>query len=182
MTVHVIVGERHCDNLNGSHLQIQVKTTFHLTVIHIMTLALLVKASDNNNNPTQVYPCLDNHTRIITGFRQLTSNTNPCFLPHMYICILVKLRISIHLFVNLHLSSISGSGYVFLLLYRLTKEDEYLYQAQKFSEFMQTKEFQTRARTPDSPYSLYEGLAGTVCFYADLLNPSMAAFPFFEVF
>lgn len=75
-----------------------------------------------------------------------------------------------------------GSGYVFLLLYRLTKADEYLYRAQKFSEFMQTKEFQTGARTPDSPYSLYEGLAGTVCFYADLLNPSSASFPFFEVF
>lgn len=77
---------------------------------------------------------------------------------------------------------VAGSGYVFLLLYRLTKEDEYLYRAQKFSEFMQTKEFQTGARTPDSPYSLYEGLAGTVCFYADLLNPSLASFPFFEVF
>lgn len=80
------------------------------------------------------------------------------------------------------LLSLLGSGYVFLLLYRLTKEDEYLYRAQKFSEFMQTKEFQTGARTPDSPYSLYEGLAGTVCFYADLLNPTLASFPFFEVF
>lgn len=83
---------------------------------------------------------------------------------------------------KISLLSLLGSGYVFLLLYRLTKEDEYLYRAQKFSEFMQTKEFQTGARTPDSPYSLYEGLAGTVCFYADLLNPSLAAFPFFEVF
>lgn len=75
-----------------------------------------------------------------------------------------------------------GSGYVFLLLYRLTKEDRYLYRAQKFSDFMQTEEFEREARTPDSPFSLYEGLAGTVCFYSDLLNPSMAAFPFFDVF
>lgn len=77
---------------------------------------------------------------------------------------------------------VAGSGYVFLLLYRLTKEDQYLYRAQKFSEFMQTEEFQKGARTPDSPFSLYEGLAGTVCFYANLLNPSEAVFPFFEVF
>lgn len=77
---------------------------------------------------------------------------------------------------------IAGSGYVFLLLYRLTKEDLYLYRAQKFAEFMQTEEFQKEARTPDSPFSLYEGLSGTVCFYADLLKPSMAAFPFFDVF
>ncbi|XP_029180471.2 lanC-like protein 3 [Acropora millepora] len=77
---------------------------------------------------------------------------------------------------------IAGSGYVFLLLYRLTKEDLYLYRAQRFAEFMQTEEFQKEARTPDSPFSLYEGLSGTVCFYADLLKPSMAAFPFFDVF
>lgn len=77
---------------------------------------------------------------------------------------------------------IAGSGYVFLLLYRLTKEDLYLYRAQKFAEFMQTEEFQKEARTPDSPFSLYEGLSGTVCFYADLLKPSVAAFPFFDVF
>lgn len=77
---------------------------------------------------------------------------------------------------------VAGSGYVFLLLYRLTKEDQYLYRAQKFSEFMQTEEFQKGARTPDSPFSLYEGLAATVCFYANLLNPSEAVFPFFEVF
>ena len=96
---------------------------------------------------------------------------------------LLKLRVSTDFFlIRNPLLSLLGSGYVFLLLYRLTKEDEYLYRAQKFSEFMQTKEFQTGARTPDSPYSLYEGLAGTVCFYADLLNPSLASFPFFEVF
>ena len=87
-----------------------------------------------------------------------------------------------HFAINWYSVCVLGSGYVFLLLFRLTKEDQYLYRAQKFSEFVQTEEFQQGARTPDSPYSLYEGLAGTVCFYADLLNPSTAAFPFFEVF
>ncbi|XP_068696330.1 lanC-like protein 3 [Montipora foliosa] len=77
---------------------------------------------------------------------------------------------------------VAGSGYVFLLLYRLTNEDLYLYRAQKFSDFMQTEEFQKEARTPDSPFSLYEGLSGTVCFYSDLMNPLLAAFPFFDVF
>ena len=38
------------------------------------------------------------------------------------------------------------------------------------------------ARAPDSPYSLYEGLAGTVCYLADLLEPTEAEFPFFDVF
>ena len=69
-----------------------------------------------------------------------------------------------------------------LLLYRLTGEERYLYRAFKFADFMETTEFKNGARTPDSPYSLFEGLAGTVCFYGDLFQPSAAAFPFFDVF
>lgn len=68
------------------------------------------------------------------------------------------------------------------MLYRLTSDAKHLYRAQKFAEFMQTEEFKKGARTPDSPFSLYEGLAGTVCFYVDLLQPSTASFPFFNVF
>ncbi|XP_031549930.1 lanC-like protein 3 [Actinia tenebrosa] len=77
---------------------------------------------------------------------------------------------------------VAGNGYVFLLLYRLTRDQKHLYRAYKFADFMQTEEFQKGARTPDCPYSLYEGLAGTVCFYTDLLLPDKAAFPFFDVF
>jgi len=77
---------------------------------------------------------------------------------------------------------IAGSGYVFLLLYRLTSDEKHLHRALKFAEFMQSQEFQQGAKTPDSPYSLYEGLAGTVCFLADLLHPQKAEFPFFDVY
>ncbi|KAK3741810.1 hypothetical protein QZH41_010444 [Actinostola sp. cb2023] len=77
---------------------------------------------------------------------------------------------------------VAGSGYVFLLLYRLTGDKKHLYRAYKFADFIQTQEFQKGARSPDCPYSLYEGLAGTVCFYTDLLQPDKAAFPFFDVF
>ncbi|XP_064627723.1 lanC-like protein 3 [Lineus longissimus] len=77
---------------------------------------------------------------------------------------------------------VAGSGYVFLLLYRLTHDPKYLHRAVRFAEFMMTDEFKGGARTPDSPYSLYEGLAGTVCFLTDLLEPHKAAFPFFDVF
>ncbi|XP_045196539.2 lanC-like protein 3 [Mercenaria mercenaria] len=76
---------------------------------------------------------------------------------------------------------VAGSGYVFLLLYRLTGDQKHLYRALKFAEFLFTQEFQ-QARIPDSPYSLYEGWAGTVCFLADLLQPDKAEFPFFDVF
>lgn len=84
--------------------------------------------------------------------------------------------------ICLWISVLLGNGYVFLLLYRLTGDKKHLYRAHKFANFIQTGEFQKGARTPDCPYSLFEGLAGTVCFYTDLLQPDKAAFPFFDVF
>lgn len=77
---------------------------------------------------------------------------------------------------------VAGSGYVFLLLYRLTGDQKYLHRAHAFADFIFSPEFSQDARTPDSPYSLYEGLAGTVCYLIDMLKPDQAAFPFFEVF
>ena len=78
--------------------------------------------------------------------------------------------------------SFSGNGYVFLLLYRLTKDEKYLHRAVQFARFLTTEEFIHGARTPDSPHSLYEGLAGTVCYLLDVLKPDQAEFPFFDVF
>ncbi|XP_020293533.1 lanC-like protein 3 homolog [Pseudomyrmex gracilis] len=77
---------------------------------------------------------------------------------------------------------VAGNGYVFLLLYRLTNNMRYLYRAAKFADFMNSSQFQSEARTPDSPYSLYEGLAGTACFLADLIMPDKAHFPFQDIF
>ena len=76
---------------------------------------------------------------------------------------------------------VAGSGYVFLLLYRLTSDEKHIHRALKFAEFTQSDEFKSKARRPDNPYSLYEGLAGTVCFLTDLLQPQRAEFPFFDV-
>lgn len=77
---------------------------------------------------------------------------------------------------------VAGNGYVFLLLYRLTGNKRYLYRAAKFADFMNSPQFQADARIPDSPYSLYEGIAGTACFLADLIEPDNAHFPFQDVF
>lgn len=76
---------------------------------------------------------------------------------------------------------VAGSGYVFLLLYRLTGDFKHLHRAQQFAEFLFMEEFQRGARTPDTPFSLYEGFAGTVCFLADLIQPDKAEYPFFNV-
>ena len=76
----------------------------------------------------------------------------------------------------------AGSGYVFLVLYRLTQDQKHLFRAQKFAEFLDTETFKNGARQPDCPLSLYEGLAGTLCFLVDLAHPMQSHFPFSEVF
>lgn len=77
---------------------------------------------------------------------------------------------------------VSGNGYAFLLLYKVTQQKKYLFRATKFMEFLSHEEFELRARIPDNPFSLFEGYAGTVCFLIDLLKPDTAEFPFMDVF
>lgn len=77
---------------------------------------------------------------------------------------------------------VAGNGYAFLLMFRLTGDKQYLYKATKFMQFLKDPQFTKYARTPDRPYSLYEGVAGTVCYLTDLLTPEQAAFPFMNVF
>lgn len=77
---------------------------------------------------------------------------------------------------------VAGNGYVFLLLYRLSGDEKYLYRAKMFADFLNSDEFIRDARLPDNPESLYEGIAGTVCFLSDILMPDKAEFPFQDVF
>lgn len=76
---------------------------------------------------------------------------------------------------------VAGNGYAFLLLYRLTDNVKYLHRAIAFARFMDKDVFKKKARTPDHPYSLFEGIAGTACYFADLTDPKQASFPFFDV-
>lgn len=52
---------------------------------------------------------------------------------------------------------IASSGYVFLVLYRLTHDQKHLYRATKFAEFLNDDRFLKEACEPDRPYSLFEG-------------------------
>ncbi|CAH8499599.1 unnamed protein product [Dicrocoelium dendriticum] len=76
---------------------------------------------------------------------------------------------------------VAGNAYIFLLMYRLTGEAFYLHRCAAFARFMQMDAFK-QARRPDCPYSLFEGLAGTACFYADLSEPATGAFPLMDPF
>ncbi|KAM8975854.1 LOW QUALITY PROTEIN: lanC-like protein 3 [Pelodytes ibericus] len=77
---------------------------------------------------------------------------------------------------------VAGSAYVFLLLYRITGNSKYIYRAQRFAEFIFSDEFRAGSCTIENIYSLFEGLAGTVCFLVDLLLTNQAEFPLFSVF
>lgn len=77
---------------------------------------------------------------------------------------------------------VAGNGYVHLLLFRLTGDQKHLYRAMKFAEFLENETFLEEARTPDRPFSLFEGLSGTVCFLVDMLQPENAEFPFMNIF
>lgn len=71
----------------------------------------------------------------------------------------------------------AGSGYAFLLFHRLTNEQRYLDCALCIAKTFCSRDFRGKARTPDRPYSLFEGISGALCFICDLLEPDKAQFP-----
>ncbi|KAK2183154.1 hypothetical protein NP493_322g01013 [Ridgeia piscesae] len=75
---------------------------------------------------------------------------------------------------------VAGNAYTFLTVYRLTGDEKYLYRAYKFAEWC-FDYGKHGCRTPDRPLSLFEGLAGTIYFLADLLHPADAKFPAFQL-
>lgn len=77
---------------------------------------------------------------------------------------------------------VAGNGYAFLIMHRLTKDPKYLYRAMQFAYFLDDPRFSGYILKPDCPWSLYEGLAGTVCFLIDLMHNDNACFPFMDVF
>nr|XP_057907891.1 glutathione S-transferase LANCL1 isoform X1 [Doryrhamphus excisus] len=74
----------------------------------------------------------------------------------------------------------AGNAYTFLALYRQTQDPKHLYRACMFAEWC-INYGSHGCRTPDTPFSLFEGMAGTIYFLADMLQPAQARFPAFEV-
>lgn len=66
-------------------------------------------------------------------------------------------------------------------LYRHTKDKKYLYRALKFAESAASQNIKnTSINVPDHPYSLFEGEAGAICYYSDMLAPEDSRFPAYE--
>ena len=87
----------------------------------------------------------------------------------------------------------AGNGYAFISLFNVTGEEVWLNRALIFAEIMGydqnyenvVRRFDDPQRKTlgiaDHPYSLMEGLAGTICFYIDCLNPLEAMYPTYDI-
>ncbi|KJH42619.1 lanthionine synthetase C-like protein [Dictyocaulus viviparus] len=78
---------------------------------------------------------------------------------------------------------VGGNGYALLMLYRATGTEEWLLRARCFGLLLLDKNITAAQRTPDSPFSLFEGLSGALCFLIDLMpeNIEKAQFPLYPV-
>jgi len=66
---------------------------------------------------------------------------------------------------------ISGNAYLFLYLFRATNKAKYLERALSFAAFSMSEQCEKETwNQPDEPYSLFNGLAGSVWFCSDLLK------------
>jgi len=82
---------------------------------------------------------------------------------------------------------IPGNGYALLALHRATGEGAWLRRAQHFAAFAAERR-QELTPLADRPHSLFEGLAGAICFWEDTIRASGAPdseavlFPCYEFF
>lgn len=79
---------------------------------------------------------------------------------------------------------LAGNGWVMLAMLRLTRDPLWLLRACQFAQAIRSEGVRTMSRTPDRPWSLFEGRAGALAFLAALCqdDPAAARFPFFECF
>lgn len=75
---------------------------------------------------------------------------------------------------------IAGNAYAFLNLFKCTRDPKHLHRALMFADVC-LDYGNHGCRTPDSPYSLFEGMAGTIYFLFDIIEPEKALFPAYEV-
>lgn len=78
---------------------------------------------------------------------------------------------------------VGGNGYALLMLYRACGDEEWLQRARCFALMILDKKIRSAQRTPDSPFSLFEGLSGALCFLVDLMSDNLekAQFPLYPV-
>ncbi|KAI8007428.1 LanC-like protein GCL2 [Camellia lanceoleosa] len=80
---------------------------------------------------------------------------------------------------------ISGNTFVFLSLYRLTGNKEFLYTAKTFTCFLLDRAHRLISEGEmhggDNPYSLFEGTGGMAYLFLDMTQPTDSKFPAYEL-
>lgn len=76
---------------------------------------------------------------------------------------------------------IAGNVYVFLSLYRLTGEKNYLERAREFAGFLYDNAGKLIADGGENTHSLFHGLAGVAYLWFDMISAGSARFPGFEL-
>lgn len=80
---------------------------------------------------------------------------------------------------------ISGNAYVFFSLYQLTGNVEFLYRAKAFACFLLDRAHKLISEGEmhggDNPYSLFEGIGGMSYLFLDMIDPSQAKFPAYDL-
>lgn len=75
----------------------------------------------------------------------------------------------------------AGNGYALLGLYRATGDERMLHRAEYFARWSMDH-ISRFAEGPAATYSLFEGLAGSVCFFLDVIQAkSSLGFPGYEI-
>ncbi|GKC68193.1 LanC-like protein GCL2 [Tanacetum coccineum] len=80
---------------------------------------------------------------------------------------------------------INGNAYVFLSLYRMTGNVEFLHKAKAFACFLLDRAHKLisegQMHGGDTPYSLFEGIGGMAYLFLDMNDPANAKFPAHEL-
>ncbi|WCJ30694.1 Glutathione S-transferase LANCL1 [Euphorbia peplus] len=80
---------------------------------------------------------------------------------------------------------ICGNTYAFLALYQITGRIDYLYRAKAFASFLLDRAHKLisagQMHRGDSPYSMFEGSGGMAYLFLDMIDPSKAKFPAYEL-
>ena len=75
---------------------------------------------------------------------------------------------------------VAGNAYAFIALLHATRDRKYAYRASMFAKWI-FDYGKHSCRRPDRPYSLFEGLAGTLLFLYEMDDLKAARFPAFDL-
>lgn len=174
-------------HMQGAALSQEVLTRIHTTIDYLHSLRL-----PSGNYPTQ--PCKQDSDRLVQwchgapGVLLLLVRAYEIFGEPKYLAWAEMAADVVWLRGLLRKGNglchgVAGNAYCFLVLFRCTDNDIYLYRARVFALAAQDGMVTKYQGTPDHPMSLFEGHTGLLALYTDLLmgNPSLARFPAFEM-